>query len=367
MTSPAVRENRPVISSLSEVMVSSAPARPAVAQTGTAAGREVPSPAQAVPQGAPAAATLSPRLIETAVFMHGNALPARPEMAKAAHEFLFGESRISQALEGFEASARAVPERTMPAPLREAVESAMKTLDRLRVKPEGEGLAGRLKAAVEEMGLSHEAVLNRAAAEPKAPGRRDAPPGIREARNSLKAAMLGVQREAGAALPALPAPEGREAIGRLADSARDVLQVVQAQQLGGVPRPGPESLVYVQIPLVPGMEIRAGEMQVSWRKEKQSRKRDPRTPADMTLKVETRALGPVAVSMRLLGQSLSLIFRVFDSEIQDFIRKELPDLVSRLTGFKLKVDKAVCEFDQPPAPEPAGRAVPPTSSLDLSA
>jgi len=242
----------------------------------------------------------------------------------------------------------------------------MKTVDRLRVSPEDGRLADRLKAAVEEMGLSHEAVLNRMAGGEKASDRRATPADIREARNSLKAAMLDVQSRAAEALAATPAPGTRESLSRLTETVRDVVQVVQAQQLGGLSRPGPESVVYVQIPLVPGAEFRSGEVQVSWRREKQ-KKRDPRTPADMTLKVETRALGPVAVSMRLLGQSLSLIFRVFDEEIQDFIRKELPDLVARLTGFKFKVDRAVCEVDEVPEPEPAGRAVPPTSSLDLKA
>ena len=348
---------RPVVSPLAAVQVAEEPA-------GTPA-RQVPDvPVSAATTAARSSVPLSPRLIETAVFMHGNALPARPEMARAAQEFLFGEPRLSQALGGFESAARSLDGARLGAPLRIALDSALKTVDRLRVSPEDGKLADRLKTAVEEMGLSHEAVLNRMSAGGKETDRRTSPDAIREARNSLKAAILEVQSRAAEALAATSAPGTREQLSRLAETVRDVVQVVQAQQLGGLPRTGPESVVYVQIPLVPGVEFRSGEVQVSWRKEKE-KKRDPRTPADMTLKVETRALGPVAVSLRLIGQSLSLIFRVFDEEIQEFVSKELPDLVSRLTGFKFRVDRAVCEVDE--APEPEGRPVPPTSSLDLKA
>jgi len=89
---------RAVVSPLSAVQVAEeAASQPA---------REVTAAAAATPARQPA--PLSPRLIETAVFMHGNALPARPEMARAAQEFLFGEPRLSQALTGFESAARSL-------------------------------------------------------------------------------------------------------------------------------------------------------------------------------------------------------------------------------------------------------------------
>jgi hypothetical protein len=87
----------------------------------------------------------------------------------------------------------------------------------------------------------------------------------------------------------------------------------------------------------------------------------------MTMQLETRSLGTVDVSMKMLGNALSLIFKVFDTEVQSFIGGELPGLVDRLTGFKFKVDQAVCELNGPVAKAPPARAVRPTSSLDLKA
>ena len=88
--------------------------------------------------------------------------------------------------------------------------------------------------------------------------------------------------------------------------------------------------------------------------------------------METRSLGPVGVNMQLLGQALSLIFRVYEEGVRDFINGEMPELVTRLTGYKFKLEACACELDEP-EPEPAPdapapvRAVPPTSSVDFRA
>ncbi len=125
--------------------------------------------------------------------------------------------------------------------------------------------------------------------------------------------------------------------------------------------------MYVQIPLARGGGVRGGEIQVSWKKEREGKRRDPRTPARMSMRLDTAGLGPVGVQMQLLGRALSLVFQVYDAEIQGFLGRELPGLVKRLTGYDFTVDRCACEVEAPAAVPAATRPVAPTSSLDLRA
>jgi hypothetical protein len=272
-------------------------------------------------------------------------------------------------------------------PVLAATDRAMAAARAVRVTPEIGKLSEQLKDAVEGMGLAHEARLARAAEKGEAlePGGRapiqagkgrvteDSPEGaIDRGRETLKSAMLDLSARADAAL-VKPGASGsihaRHALESLRDAANEVVSVVQAQQVGSLTRPDSTSVVTVQIPIVLGAELKGGDIQVSWRRGKDGKKRDPRSPAQMSLEMETRALGPVNVSMRLLGSGLSLVFRVFDSEVKNFINRELPDLVERLTGLKFRVDNCACEL--PPVdesgPQAARRALLPTSSLDVVA
>jgi hypothetical protein len=343
----------------------------------------VPVPATAPTPAPRLPAPVAPQIIETAVFMVARDLPATRESAAAANEFLFSESKLPEAMQRFTAAARGAAVERLPAPLRQAVTRALEALAKATVSPEEDRLPEQLKTAVESLGLDHEARL--ASGEPLSGAKADAstapaaapaktlPEASRPAqapplRESLKAAMLEVKRQADQAMPLVTQPVARAELITLRDTAHDIIQSVQAQQVGGVNAPhANSSLVYVQIPLVLGAELRGGDVQVSWGREKKSKKRDPRVPAQMTMQLETRALGTVDVSMKMLGNALSLIFRVFDTEVQTFIGKELPGLVDRLTGYKFRVDQAVCEVRAAaPAPAPA-RTVRATSSLDLKA
>ena len=107
---------------------------------------------------------------------------------------------------------------------------------------------------------------------------------------------------------------------------------------------------------------------MAWRREKAGVKRDPGKAAYMTLTLETRSLGVVSVQMRVLGQGLSLVFGVADTEAQAFINQELPELVERLTGRKFRLNAVTCETHDDGVDEGApARPVRPTSSLDLKA
>jgi len=345
------------------------------------ASPQVPVPATAPTPAPRLPAPVAPQIIETAVFMVARDLPATRESAAAANEFLFSEPKLPEAMQRFTAAARGAAVERLPAPLRQAVTRALEALAKATVSPEEDRLPDQLKTAVESLGLDHEARLaageppttqkpdmsaGAAPAKPLPDGSRQVPaPPLKE---SLKAAMLEVKRQADLAMPLVTQPAARAELLTLRDTAHDIIQSVQAQQVGGVNAPhANSSLVYVQIPLVLGAELRGGDVQVSWGREKKGKKRDPRVPAQMTMQLETRSLGTVDVSMKMLGNALSLIFRVFDTEVQTFIGKELPGLVDRLTGFKFKVDQAVCEVRAAaPAPAPA-RTVRATSSLDLKA
>lgn len=352
-----------------------------------------PSSAQATPEPVPVPPslvpgparppTVAPQVIETAVFMVARDLPATSESAAAAQEYLFSEPKLPDAMQRFTAAARATALERLPAPLRQAVTRALEAVARATVSPEADRLPEQLKTAVESIGLDHEARL--ASAEPAPPpvkadaalapapvrSERSAPAGRSEPlpiRESLKAALLEVKSQADQAMRTVTAPAARTELMNLRSAAHDIIQSVQAQQVGGVNQPSSNSsLVYVQIPLVLGAELRGGDIQVSWGKERKNKKRDPRVPAQMTMQLETRSLGLVDVSMKMVGNALSLIFRVFDTEVQGFIRQELPGLVDRLTGFKYKVDQAVCEVRTPPPQAAPTRAVRATSSLDLKA
>jgi len=272
-------------------------------------------------------------------------------------------------------------------PVLAATDRALSAARAVRVTPETGKLSEQLKGAVEGMGLAHEARLARAVEGEDAmmAGRRIAVPAgkdrvaddapgeaVDRGRETLKSAMLDLSARADAALAkagATGSVHARHALESLRDAANEVVSVVQAQQVGSMTRPDSTQVITVQIPIVLGAELKGGDIQVSWRRGKDGKKRDPRSPAQMSLEMETRALGPVNVRMRLLGNGLSLVFRVFDSEVMNFINRELPDLVERLTGLKFRVDNCACEL--PPVTEAgaqaARRALLPTSSLDVVA
>jgi hypothetical protein len=336
-------------------------------------------------------------MIETATFMQARGLPATPESAGASYEYLYGTPRLPQVLAQFEAAAAAVLRdasapgaRPLPQGLRVAVERLVSLARRIQVSPEGGELHAQLKDAIESLGLDHEARLARAAGpavaedRPVPAGRAD-PAGpatdarlrqeLAEAvRDTVKSGALEVQQRAREAQAFMPAGEARSHLSALREAASEIVQVVSAQQVGSWGGRDQVNIIQVQIPLAIGGGIQGGDVRVSWKREKDSRKRDPRVPARMTMEVETRSLGPVGVHMQMLGQALSLIFRVYEDGVRDFINGEMPELVTKLTGYKFALNQCVCETDEP-VPEPAGpsaapiptRAVPTTSSLDLKA
>jgi flagellar hook-length control protein FliK len=350
-----------------------------------------PVPATAVAAPPPPAA-IGVDMIETATFMYSRGLPATVESAGASYEYLYASPRLPQVLGSFEDAAAAY---LSDAPaggsassaasqgLRVAVERLVSLARRMQVSPDGQGVHEQLKDAVEHLGLDHEAKLARAAdqadtnARSAATDRRTAATGLQRemaesVRDTLKSAALEVAQRARAMEPVLPAGSARAHISTLREAAAEIVQVVSAQQVGSSGGRDNMNIVQVQIPIAIGGEMRGGDIRVSWQKEKDGKKRDPRVPARMTMEVETRSLGPVGVHMHLLGQALSLIFRVYEDGVRDFINDEMPELVSKLTGYKFRLDQCVCETDEPEpvpaqdAPRPL-RAVPPTSSLDLKA
>lgn len=204
---------------------------------------------------------------------------------------------------------------------------------------------------------------------PPAPVSDARDPGLAPLRETLKAAALDVRREATEALRHVQTPAHRQPLIALRDAAHEIVQSISSQQMGSWTAADARSVVQVQIPLALGAEIRGGDIRVSWREEKNTRKRDPKVPAQMTMEIETRSLGPVGVHLEMLGNALSLIFRVYDEGVQAFVRDELPDLVNKLTGYDYRITRADCELDDPApaavAPLPARPA--PTTSLDLKA
>jgi len=372
---------------------------------GGIAGSATGNPAASV---AGDAGTVGLDLIETAVYMHLNRLPPGQQAARAAYEYLFGEIRIPEVLTMFESAAEAfqtaqsseglnpranpgvstttVPEDSVK-PVLAATTRALSAARTVRVSPGTDRLSEQLKDAVEGMGLAHEARLARAVENEESipagkrphvrSGKGSSADGARErqvdsGRETLKAAMLDLSARIDSVL-ARPEGKGvihaRRALESLRDAADEVVSVVQSQQVGSMTHPDSTSIITVQIPIVLGAELRGGDIQMSWRRGKEGKKRDPHFPGQMSLEMETRALGPVSVRMRLLGNGLSLVFRVFDSEVRNFIGGELPDLVERLTGLKFRVGDCKCELspiagDGSPA---SRRPLRPTSSLDVTA
>ncbi len=392
---PAARS----VASLASPIVS--PPAPASAATPAQAVFMPPSPAALpfAPGAVPAMSrvTLTPEipstLVETAVYMRAQELPATPESAAAAHEYLFREPRLPEVLNRLASAAAATedPAVTLPAPVREAARQVLAAIARLKVSPEGEAhrLPQQLRSAVEGLGLEHEAHLALAASTPdpsprgpSAPNDRPAPgeprptnspagerpAGRAPAGDTLKAAALAARRSANEALAQPQTAAARNQITALRDAASEAIQLVSSSQMGSASHGGPSTIVQVQLPFVLGGELRGGEVRVSWRKDKK-KQRDPRTPANMTMEMETRSLGPIAVRMQVLGQSLSLVFRVFDNEVQGFLKGELPDLVNRLTGYRFSVDRAEVETAPPAGGAAAAPTVPvrPTATLDLTA
>lgn len=294
--------------------------------------------------------------IETAVYMHANGLPANREIARAAREFLFGEARLPAVLAQLEAVAAetaAGARPGLPGPVTEALDGVVAASRGIRVDPGRDGMPGQLKAAVEGMGLGHEGRLARAVA---AGGMA----GLERLRETLKGTLLGLL----ARIAAGPPPPGGRGTGleSLRGLAEDALRIVEAQQVGSLAQRN-STVVYVQVPVVLGEEVRGGDIQVAWRREKGRPGRDPRKPAHMTLTLETRALGPVTVEMRMLGQGLSLLFNVADGAAREFVNGELPELVRRLAGRRFRMNQCLCEVAA--GDEGGVDEAPPTSSLDL--
>jgi len=326
-----------------------------------------PTPVQAGP------VQMGRDVVETAVFMHAFNLPPAREVARAAHEYLFGQAHLTESLQQFEDVAASAGTRTLPAPVREAVQTALQVVRDVRVTMEGDEMsASKLQGAVEKLGLSHEAKLARAAGqdgEPR-PTQQVVAQAVHGAQDSLKAAITGLRDRAESALALAQSAPAREALGALRTSADDILQVVQSQQVGSVSRSSATQVMYVQLPIAVGNEMRGGEVHLSWKKDGEggkNRRRDPRAPATMNLNMETRALGPVRVRMQMTGQNLSLVFQVNDPAIQSYLSGEFPGLKDRLSGFSLRVDRCVAEVARDEAGDDAPRAVAPTSTVDFRA
>jgi len=345
-------------------------------------------------------------MVETATFMVARGLPATVESAGASYEYLYASPRLPQVLEQFDAAAAAVLRdaanpgaRPVSTGLRTAVERMMSLARRVQISPEGGEVHEQLRTAVESLGFDHEARLARAAGASRAAGAADdeAAPAARapgrpaaaekpaadvrlrpevaeSVRDTLKSAALDVQQRAREALSLMPAGEQRLHLSALRDAASEIVQVVSAQQVGSWGgRTDSANIIQVQIPIAIGGGLQGGDVRVSWRNEKDTKKRDPRVPARMTMEVDTRSLGPVGVHIQMLGQALSLIFRVYEDGVREFLNDEMPGLVTRLTGYKFTLNRCVCELDEPDEEAPgisapmAPRVMPPTSSLDLKA
>ena len=312
-------------------------------------------------------------VVETAVFMHAFNLPPAREVARAAHEYLFGQAHLTESLQRFEDVAAAAGTRTLPPAVREAVQSALSAVRDVRVSMEGDEMsASRLQGAIEKLGLGHESKLAQAAGqegEPQ-PSRQAAALAVRGTQDSLKATFIELRDATANAAATTQSAQVREALGSLRSSADDVMQVVQSQQVGSVSRSAATQVMYVQLPIAVGNEMRGGEVHLSWKKEgegKNNRRRDPRAPATMNLNMETRALGPVRVKMQMTGQNLSLVFQVNDPATQSFLSGEFGALKDRLAGFSLKVDRCVAEVAREEGGDDAPRAVAPTSTVDFRA
>ena len=311
-------------------------------------------------------------VVETAVFMHAFALPPAREVARAAHEYLFGQAHLNETLQRFEDIAALAGTRSLPAPVREAVQAVLQVVRDVRVTMEGDEMTpSRLQDAVEKLGLGHESKLARAAGpdgEPR-PGPQAVAQEMKGVQDSLKAAVIGLRERVETAAQTAQSSPVREALGALRSSADDIMQVVQSQQVGSVSRSPATQVMYVQLPIQVGNEMRGGEVHLSWKKdgEGKNRRRDPRAPATMMLNMETRALGPVSVRMQMTGQNLSLTFHVNDPGIQAFLSGEFGGLKSRLEGFSLKVDRCVAEVARNEAVDDSPRAIAPTSTVDFRA
>ncbi len=323
-------------------------------------------------------AMLSGRAVETAVFLYSAGLPAHREVARAAFDYLFGEPRLPDLLVSFERTGEALlADRRLPAGISDVLGRALAAARRVMVDPAQSGLPDQLRSLVENLGLGHEARLARAAelsarsapaARPAVQGSEAAAAqlGLEQARETLKAALLelqaGIERTGAGSLPA-PAREPVESLER---TGGELLRAIQAQQVGNFALQDAANSVWVQIPLVPGAELRGGEMQVSWKRDREGRRRDPRAPAQMKMHIETRALGRVNVSMRLVGSSLAVAIGVQERTVRDFLAAELPGLEERLAGGSFRLERCVCELVEVQDEAPA-RPVVPTSSLDLKA
>ena len=96
--------------------------------------------------------------------MHASGLPAHGEVARASHEYLYGEPRLPETLARFEQAAARAETASLPPRLQAAVRRVLETIRQLRVRPEESRLPEQLRAAVEGLGLDHEQKLARAVA-----------------------------------------------------------------------------------------------------------------------------------------------------------------------------------------------------------
>jgi len=311
-------------------------------------------------------------VVETAVFMHAFSLPPAREVARAAHEYLFGQAHLNESLQRFEDVAAVAGARTLPPAVRDAVQGALEAVRDVRLSMDGDEMsATRLQGAVEKLGLGHEGKLARAAGqdgEPK-PTHQAAAQAVRGAQDSLKASFIELRDAANNSVSAAQNSQVRETLGAIRSSADDILQVVQSQQVGSVSRSSATQVMYVQLPIQAGNEMRGGEVHLSWKKdgEGKNRRRDPKAPATMMLNMDTRALGPVRVRMQMTGQNLSLVFQVNDPAVQTFLSSEFTALKDRLEGFSLRVDRCVAEVAKEEGADESPRAIAPTSTVDFRA
>jgi len=93
---------------------------------------------------------------------------------------------------------------------------------------------------------------------------------------------------------------------------------------------------------------------------------DQRTPAMMSVSLDTRALGLVRAQVTMTGQVLSVKFRLQSREAADFVSAEMPGLLSRLEGMKYRVQGMSCGVEEG-STEPESGVLRPASALDLKA
>lgn len=344
----------------------SGPGTPAVA-------RDLSQPAGAaepvLPRAVLDAEGISPRILETAVFMHLTGLPAVGDAARAANEYLFGETRVPEVLRRFEEAAG--DQVSLPPRIRNAVDRALTAARSMEVSLERGRIPEVLRAVVERIGLDHESVLARAATELRGASLAGETAGkLKGARETLKSAFLDLREvlESYRAAPAAADASRAGRLSRLDAAAGQVIDLVQSQQVGSFVRPDASQTIYAQVPILFGNELRGGELHLSWRRDGNGKRRDRRAPAVVSVFVGTRSLGPVKAQVRLTGSVLSVNFQAATREAAAFLNAEMPELLSRLEGLRYRVQGMSCGVEEGAGePGAAAGALRPTSALDLKA